>query len=243
MSEDLWQERASLPELQAVLDPLDRTGRKNRYIDRLHRAALERSLDLGRGQRILDLGCGVGRLSSWLARDRRTVVGVDTSEAMLMAARRRSESPNPSFVRYDGAALPFGDSTFDRVVSVFVLQHVMDDRRLSELLAEARRVMRGGGRFAIIEQVRRREGGTSGYIKHRTRRAYVRAFEAHGFRVLGDAAIRAPVGWSALAGRGMLPEAFWEAARRMDAWMASTVGSRRSYADRLMVFEKTASSA
>ena len=239
MTHELWQKRAALPGLQAVLDPLDRRGAKNRYIDYLHRHALERGLDLQPGQRVLDLGCGVGRLSSWLARDARQVVGVDISPAMLSAARRATASPNPSFVRYANEALPFADGTFDRVVSVFVLQHVSDERQLGALLAEIDRITRDGGRVAIIEQVRRRSDEVAGYIKHRTHQAYVQNFAEHGFRSIADKPIRAPAGWSAAAGRGLLPERAWPVASRIDQWIASAAGERLTYTDRLIVFEKT----
>lgn len=239
MTQELWQRRAALPGLQAVLDPLDRRGSKNRYIDYLHRQALERGLDLQPRQRVLDLGCGVGRLSSWLARDERQVVGVDISPAMLSAAQRATASLNPSFVRYADEALPFTDNSFDRVVSVFVLQHVSDEGRLGALLAEVHRITRTGGRIAIIEQVRRRPGEVAGYIKHRTPQTYLRSFTECGFRSLSDRAIRAPVGWSAAAGRGLLPERSWPVASRIDEWIASAAGETLTYTDRLMVFEKT----
>ncbi len=239
MTQELWQERAALPGLQAVLDPLDRRGTKNRYIDYLHRHALADGLDLHPRQRVLDLGCGVGRLSSWLARDERQVVGVDISPAMLSAARHATASPNPSFVRYGDEALPFANDSFDRVVSVFVLQHVSDDRQLGALLADLHRITRDGGRVAIIEQVRRRSGEVAGYIKHRTRQTYLRNFAEHGFGPLSERAIRAPVGWSAAAGRGLLPERAWPLASRIDRLIAVAAADRLTYTDRLMVFEKT----
>lgn len=238
MTHELWQERAALPGLQAVLDPLDRRGTKNRYIDYLHRRALEHGLDLHPRQRVLDLGCGIGRLSSWLARDERLVVGVDISAAMLSAALRTSVSLNPTFVRYADAALPFADSSFERVVSVFVLQHVSDDGQLRALLAEVNRIMRNGGRVAIIEQVRARSSEVAGYIRHRTRQEYLQNFGEEGFASLLERAIRAPIGWSIAARSGLLPERAWPLASGIDGWIASAAGARLSYTDRLMVFKK-----
>ena len=63
-----WDDRAELAGLAAILDDKDRPGRKNRYIDMIQKLALgERYVG---GSRVLDLGCGSGRLSPWLHRAR-----------------------------------------------------------------------------------------------------------------------------------------------------------------------------
>ena len=236
MGRELWQERAGLPDLRAVLDPSDESGVKNRYIDHLHREALGGALGLAPAQRILDLGCGIGRLSAWLAGADRAVVGVDTSMAMLSTARSRLR-PNVSFVAFDGAKLPFSDGAFDRVVCVFVLQHVIDDKHLDHLAAEVARVTRPGGRLAIIEQVRRRDRVTSDYVRHRAPAGYRRAFVACGFHARTVSPVRARLGLSPLAARGWLPPTAWRAAARVDVWLARPA-SAFTYADWLMVFDR-----
>jgi ubiquinone/menaquinone biosynthesis C-methylase UbiE len=234
----LWQGRAQLPDLRAVLDPSDRAETKNSYIDRLHRRALEHSLNLEPAQRILDLGCGVGRLSRWLAGTDRLVIGVDISDAMLRAARSRPQ-PNVAFVLYSGTELPFADASFDRVVSVFVLQHVIGAIALAHLVAEVARVTRTGGRVAIIEQVRRRSDAVDGYVEHRTKREYRDAFQTGGFQALGAKAIRSPAGFSALAARRLLPNATQGIAGAADRLIAGPM-SLLTYSDCLMSFEKSA---
>ena len=236
MGRELWQERAGLPGLRAVLDPSDESGAKNLYIDHLHRVALERQLHLAPGQRILDLGCGIGRLSAWLAGTDRFVVGVDTSMAMLATARSRPWT-NVAFVAYGGAELPFADQSFDRVVSVFVLQHVLTDDQLDRLLAELARVTRSGGHVATIEQVRTRGQVRSDYVRHRTLEEYKRAFARSGFRERRSAPIRARLGLSLLVARGVLPRRAWRAAAHVEAWLARPA-SALSYSDWLMVFER-----
>src|SRR4051794_35962908 len=78
-----WDERVVRAGiLGSALDPADRTGRKNLYIDRLQRRALRKILDdlvASRGSmfdRALDFGCGGGRLTSELRRYARDVYGV-----------------------------------------------------------------------------------------------------------------------------------------------------------------------
>ena len=106
--------------------------------------------------RILDLGTGGGLLA--LAAVRRwphaTVVGLDGSTGMLAvgaaAAERQlteSERDRLEFVSGQASRLPFEAATFDLVISSFVLQLVP---HRPSALAEARRVLRPGGRLAFV---------------------------------------------------------------------------------------------
>jgi malonyl-CoA O-methyltransferase len=96
-----------------------------------------------RGQQVLDLGCGTGRHSAWLAENGAAVTAVDFSSGMLAHAHQRCAGLDVSFVIHDvHAQLPFGDGSFDAVVSALVLEHV---RTLCPFFAEIRRVLRSGG--------------------------------------------------------------------------------------------------
>jgi len=99
------------------------------------------------GLRVLDLGCGTGRHALWLAGQGAAVTGIDFSEGMLEEARGK---PGADFVRFLARdlhqPLPFEDGTFDRVVSGLVLEHLKD---LDPFFAEARRVLRPGGRGVL----------------------------------------------------------------------------------------------
>jgi ubiquinone/menaquinone biosynthesis C-methylase UbiE len=95
--------------------------------------------------RVLDVGCGDGRISGELARTGALVTGVDRSATAL--ERARSAHPELEFaqVRPDGR-LPFGDSAFDAAVCLHVLEHVADTQLL---LSEVRRVLAPGAVFAV----------------------------------------------------------------------------------------------
>jgi SAM-dependent methyltransferase len=96
------------------------------------------------GLRSLDLCCGQGNVSAALIGRGCEVVGVDFSPAMLAFARKRA--PSVTFIEADAQDLPFDDAEFDIVVSNLGVCHVPDQPRA---LAEARRVLGPGGRFAM----------------------------------------------------------------------------------------------
>ena len=83
-----WNERARAGVgLQSVIDPGDRSGRKNALIDRVqwdhHIEPWARSR-----RNVLDFGCGIGRFAQRLSSLGISYCGTDTSEAMIEAARR-----------------------------------------------------------------------------------------------------------------------------------------------------------
>jgi demethylmenaquinone methyltransferase/2-methoxy-6-polyprenyl-1,4-benzoquinol methylase len=97
------------------------------------------------GETVLDVGVGTGKLADVLVPGVR-VVGVDLSAAMLMQARRRAS--RVLCVQGSALAYPFGDGTFDALVSAFVLRNLGD---LSSAFEEMARVLRAGGRIALLD--------------------------------------------------------------------------------------------
>jgi demethylmenaquinone methyltransferase / 2-methoxy-6-polyprenyl-1,4-benzoquinol methylase len=99
-----------------------------------------------KGDRVLDAACGTGDLA---IADRKAgagkVTGLDFSEAMLARARKKAPL---EWVQGDMLALPFADATFDAATVGFGVRNVAD---LELGLRELRRVLRPGGRLAILE--------------------------------------------------------------------------------------------
>jgi len=94
--------------------------------------------------RVLDVGCGTGRLAAELARRGAEVAGVDRSPEMLAVARRNA--PAGLDLRVARAEqVPFGDGSFDRVAYVLSV-HLLDR---PAAFREARRVLRPGGRLVV----------------------------------------------------------------------------------------------
>ena len=107
-------------------------------------ASLVRIVNL-RGARVLEVGCGTGRLAQGLAdRELARVWAVDASHAMVDKAR--SLGVNARVAR--GEALPFKAGWFDAVVARMVI-HLLDRPRA---FAEARRVVAPGGRLVIATE-------------------------------------------------------------------------------------------
>jgi len=100
---------------------------------------------------VADLGCGTGALAAVVAPFVERVVGVDQSADMLKAARRRTAGQdNVEFRQGALEALPLDDRSCDAALLVLALGWVEDPGRV---LAEAARVVRPGGRLALVDAV------------------------------------------------------------------------------------------
>lgn len=107
-------------------------------------SALRRLLGPGPG-RCVDLGCGTGRFLATLADLGWDAVGVDESADQLRLAR--AAGPQTELVRSDVARTPLPAASFDACVSTFTHTDVDD---FAGLVAEARRLLRSGGRFVYV---------------------------------------------------------------------------------------------
>jgi ubiquinone/menaquinone biosynthesis C-methylase UbiE len=97
-----------------------------------------------RGRRVLDVGCGTGRLSLALTERGAKVWGVDTSAEMLEQARAAA-GRRVGLKRGSAEELPFKDGWFDRAVLRLVVHLVDRGRALPELA----RVLAPGGRAVV----------------------------------------------------------------------------------------------
>jgi SAM-dependent methyltransferase len=110
-----------------------------------------KALDLPAGAKVLDLCCGQGRHSLELARRGFQVVGVDLSEALLYAARKRAESEGLSvtFLHCDMREIDFADE-FDAVINMFTsfgyLESEAEDEKVLGKVAQA---LKSGGKFLL----------------------------------------------------------------------------------------------
>ena len=95
------------------------------------------------GERVLDVGCGTGSLAFALVEkcQVKQVCGVDFSSAYIEHAKRKNQNSRVAFETGDACALAFPDHSFDRVLSLLVLQFVP---KADQAIAEMRRVAKPG---------------------------------------------------------------------------------------------------
>ena len=131
-----------------------------------------------RGRRVIEVGCGTGRNTAWLAEHAASVLGLDLSEGMLARARALVPAEHVRFARHDVTQpWPVPAGSADAVVIVLVLEHVMS---LELVLAQAARALAPGGTLFVCElhPTRQMRGGQAHFGKsaagsaHESIRAY-----------------------------------------------------------------------
>jgi SAM-dependent methyltransferase len=160
----------------------------NRAINLTQRMALEPWLKVAPGTRVLDVGCGIGRWSRRLAAAGAEVTGVDISPTMLAEAQRRAEAEGVAgrcrFVLSDLARLEVA-GTFDLILGVTVLQHLLAPADLVAALARLVSRLSPGGRLVLLEAMPSRptERCETAVFTARTWDDYRVLFEAAGLEV------------------------------------------------------------
>ena len=124
----------------------------NRFYARFQVRAVEATLagvPLG-GRRCLDVGCGSGRWTRWLAAQSAEATGVDPTAAML--ERARAGAPGLDFREMSATHLDFADRSFDVVMSVTVIQHLHPEEQ-ARAAGEMARVLRPGGLLLVDDLI------------------------------------------------------------------------------------------
>ena len=159
---------------QAIADSLTRAGKDLARlspadlasVDEFHIGGRKATLDVAAqmkltpASRVLDLGSGLGGPARTLAETHGChVTGIDLTPAFCRAAEVMSDwvglADRVSFVEGDATALPFADGSFDAAMTIHVAMNIA---RKDRMYAEARRVLKPGGRFAVYD-VLQGEGG------------------------------------------------------------------------------------
>lgn len=125
----------------STLEVMEGAHRYNRWIyDRVRE---------GLGQRVLEIGCGTGTITSFLV-DRQLVVGIDVVDRYIQStAERYRHRPNIVILRHDltESIEPLRGYRFDSAVSVNVLEHIANDEAAMKAVYA---LLEPGGRFTVL---------------------------------------------------------------------------------------------
>lgn len=121
------------------------------HLNSFERGSLEKLLGNLKGKRVLDIGCGTGRIIQMLKDKGAEIVALDISKEMITAVGRKF--PGVECVVGDSDELPFEDESFDLVLGLFWIVHLRDLRASFD---EVYRVLKKGGRF-ILSNINQRK--------------------------------------------------------------------------------------
>ncbi|WMJ77278.1 MULTISPECIES: class I SAM-dependent methyltransferase [unclassified Sedimentibacter] len=124
------------------------TDKKGSFVDKVETGLAFEMMEIKKGMKILDVGCGTGNFSVKLAKKGCSVTGIDVSDEMLSIARKKASDLNLDIelMNMDVNNLSFDDNTFDGVISMTAFEFIEDaPKALKELL----RVVKKGGQVLI----------------------------------------------------------------------------------------------
>jgi SAM-dependent methyltransferase len=135
-------------------DEYARRGIPSSYLDEpseaLEWAVMNWRLLTGAGgpRSAIDLGCGAGRNSAWLARAGVRALGIDNSETAIAAAAARNSGAEFALRDLRGG-LPGGEGEFDLALDIFVSKHLLEAGERAALRRETARVLAPSGRLLV----------------------------------------------------------------------------------------------
>ena len=99
---------------------------------------------------ILEIGCGIGRMTEFMASDFKKVMAVDVSKEMIRLGKERLASiANIDFIETDGESFPFENDSIDFAFSFLVFQHVPSMESIRKNFKEVNRVLKSAGMFKV----------------------------------------------------------------------------------------------
>ncbi len=124
----------------------------NSYLHRWMFEQIRKVLPLGK-IKVLDLGCGYGRLSAEVIKNfpESQTFGIDVSETYVSLYNQQL-SPKGKAVKGDIRKLPFESASFEVVFIVTTLMYVTNKREQEKVMSEIFRVLKPAGKFIVIER-------------------------------------------------------------------------------------------
>lgn len=117
------------------------------------------------GEKVLDLGCGNGRLLDLFKDKKIDYIGIDNSEKLIEIAKKKC--PDAKFQVADALNLSFPDNYFDKIFSIAVLHHIPSEEFRLQSLKEAKRVLKPGGLLILtVWNLWQRKTAWKLFLKH-----------------------------------------------------------------------------
>jgi len=123
---------------------------RSKILDTIMKIRLIPILNDFQKQSFLEIGSGIGRWCKIISK-KNFVVGVDISRFMVQEAKNLIDNEKCFFVVGDASHLPFKDDAFDFVISITVLQHILNQTRLLKAISEISRCSRNN--IIIVEEM------------------------------------------------------------------------------------------
>lgn len=147
-----------------------------------------------RGKTVVEIGCGTGKNTMWVAPQCLRLIALDFSVGMMLLARQKVQATNITFIRANILnPLPLSANLADVIIINLVLEHI---EHLTPMLHEVYRVLRSGGQVIVSEiHPSRTQQGKGAVIAeteefvgtfHHTAEDFLTAFKAAGF---GDVSV------------------------------------------------------
>ena len=153
---ETWDSLATEGEEHPLRAVISKDDLNNYYFDNTIKRLFNQTIKIENNYKVLDLGCGVGRMSLWLAPKVEKTIGIDISPKMIEIAKKRAISFNQKNVEFfvtSGKSLEFEDRYFDLIICIGVLKYIIDEEDFKQMVREMCRVTKTNGYVAIIDQV------------------------------------------------------------------------------------------
>lgn len=134
-------------------------------------------------KKIVDFGCGIGRLTRFLEGFSAGYIGIDHCKPLLELAQ--VTHPQSTYYHLKELPLPLAKESTDIIITTCVLQHITDEKELKGVLSEFSRILRSDGKCIIYENTSTIPSLNEKKTKFRSIKEYKALFEEAGLKLKG----------------------------------------------------------